>query len=578
MNELLTQWSVDPNNVLAEYPRPQMERKSYFNLNGFWDYAISKTETEPFQYDGSILVPFSPESILSRVKRSPAADELMWYKRSFALPDRFNVGRVLINFGAVDQLCKVYLNGRLVGEHVGGYLPFSFDITEHLAPVNELVVLVRDETERRSLARGKQRQNPSGIWYTPQSGIWQTVWLESVPNTYITKLTITPRYDDSAVFVRVETNAPCDAIRVGVLKDGELLEAAVAKDGAASLPMPNFVSWTPDNPYLYDLVAVAGEDRVGSYFGMRKWSIGNDINNIPRMMLNNEPFFFNGLLDQGYWSDGMYTAPCDDALIYDIVMAKDLGFNTLRKHIKIEPLRWYYHCDRLGMVVWQDMVSGGGSYNPYYLYVRPRGGSLKDTRENRKKLSRTDPIGRQAYIDDMKSTVELLYNCVSLGVWGPFNEGWGQFDSARACSMLRRKDDTRIIDAASGWYDAGVKDLCSRHVYFKAYEFKPDRRHGRPVALTEFGGYSLTVGGHVFSDRSFGYKKFHTNQELTSAITALYCSEIIPSIENGLSACIYTQLADVEDEHNGLMTYDRRMLKIDANQLRTVMSKLKYKA
>lgn len=579
MSDLFTQWAVDPNDVLSEYPRPQMTRKSYLNLNGFWSYAITKTDTEPAEYDGSILVPFSPECLLSRVQRTVTAEDFLWYKRQFTIGRAFDVGRIILHFGAVDQMCRVYVNGRLVGDHVGGYLPFCFDVTEFLnGKQNELVVMVKDETEKSALARGKQKTRRGTIWYTPQSGIWQTVWIESVPKQYITDLKITPLFDESAVNVRVVTNEEVEGVRVGVLRDGELLSAGVVKDGEVTLELEDFTPWTPENPFLYDLVAVAGEDRVGSYFGMRKWSVGRDIDNVPRMMLNNEPFFFNGLLDQGYWSDGMYTAPSDDALIYDIVTAKDLGFNTLRKHIKIEPLRWYYHCDRLGMIVWQDIVNGGEYYKTGFVTIRPMLFGMGDGSRSRKKLARVNPIGRQAFIDDLKGTVSLLYNTVSLALYTPFNEGWGQFDSKAASDLLRKLDPTRMIDHASGWYDQGANDLNSKHVYFRPVRVTADRRHNRPLALTEFGGYSWTVGGHAFSDQAYGYKKFDNSQELTQAYTKLYCSQIIPAIPKGLCACIYTQLTDVEDEHNGLMTYDRRILKMDENTVATINARLKYKA
>lgn len=576
MKKLDTQWTVDTEKPWHEYPRPQLRRRSYINLNGSWNAAVTTALSQPKEYNEKILVPFSPESPLSGAEYTLLPGQYLWYNRFFDRPELPENGRLLLHFGAVDQSCRVYVNGIKVGEHVGGYLPFSFDITECLLDgSNELTVVVKDDLDESAFARGKQGQKSHGIWYRSVSGIWQTVWMEAVPDVYITSLRITPLFDTNSVNVKITTNKPFKNARAGIMQDRTIIAAEeFGADGEITFVLDDPHSWSPDDPYLYDLVIVADEDRAKSYFGMRKWSVGKDNDDIPRLMLNNKPFFFNGLLDQGYWSDGIYTAPSDDALVYDIVTAKELGYNTLRKHAKVEQLRWYYHCDRLGMVVWQDMVNGGGRYNPYTIYVANRVGNMADGRSKRGSLARKDAFGRLSYIEDASAEIELLYNCVSLALWTPFNEGWGQFDSDAAVNYIRERDNTRFIDAASGWFEQKSSDVISRHVYFK--KFTVPRKNPKPFILSEFGGYSCPIGGHVMTEHTFGYKTFNNMITLTENYSKLFCSEIIPAIQRGLCACIYTQLSDVEQEVNGIMTYDRKILKVDANAVKSINSRLTY--
>ncbi|SDN88428.1 glycoside hydrolase family 2 protein [Acetanaerobacterium elongatum] len=564
-----TKWgeALGKDHILQEYPRPQLRRDSYINLNGGWEYAITETEEAPNTFDGEILVPFSPESELSGVNRALLPSQTLWYRRIVRLPDGFNQGRVLLHFGAVDQIATVYINGTEVCSHIGGYTPFSADITAYLKEQNTLLVKVRDYSDTCSLSRGKQKSKRGGIWYTAQSGIWQTVWIESVPEHYIESLRITPLFDESAVELTVISTQklPCTA------QIGDITAAFTANE-PVRIPLPSFIPWTPENPHLYDLTVTMGDDRVASYFGMRKFSVGSDNNGVRRLFLNNEPYFHNGLLDQGYYSDGMYTPPSDEAMIFDIQTAKNMGFNMLRKHIKIEPLRWYYHCDRLGMLVWQDMVSGGGQYNLFTISSPLITGiHFKDNRY--KSFARDDVQGREQYYQELDEMLRHLYNTVSVAMWVPFNEGWGQFDAAKAVERILATDTTRTIDHASGWHDQHIGELKSLHVYYKRYRFKPDKL-GRAVVLSEFGGYNFRVPGHSFNEKDFGYKRYETAEDLLKAYEKLYNEEILPAKKQGLCATVYTQLTDVEDELNGLITYDRKIVKLPIEAIRTINKRL----
>lgn len=558
---------LDRSNILTEYPRPQMARESYLNLNGVWNYAVTQSEDPPQSFDKEILVPFSPECELSGVSRQLAPAQTLWYRRQLILPSNFNVGRVLLHFGAVDQIATVYVNGSEVCRHVGGYTPFCADITENLREENTIVVKVRDFTDMSFHSRGKQKRERGGIWYTAQSGIWQTVWIESVPKHYISALRITPLFDESAVEITVlsESSQPC-------LADAGENKIIFSPNQPAKLSLPSFIPWTPEHPHLYNLTVTMGEDCVQSYFGMRKFSVGTDKDGVKRLFLNNRPYFHNGLLDQGYYSDGMYTAPSDEAMIYDIQTAKELGFNMLRKHIKIEPLRWYYHCDRIGMLVWQDMINGGGDYR-LLTVASPllTGIHFKDHRY--KRFAREDPEGRRQYYRELDEMIRCLYNSVSVAVWVPFNEGWGQFDAKEAVRRILELDTTRTIDHASGWHDQMIGEIKSLHVYLKKYRFKRDKL-GRAVVLSEFGGYNFRVNGHCFNNRDYGYRKFQTAEALLAAYRNLYENEILPAKKQGLCAAVYTQLTDVEDELNGLITYDRKIIKLPSDQVRQINEKL----
>ena len=578
---LLTPWgeTLDREAPLQEYPRPQLRRESYVNLNGLWQYAICSGERAPGRWDGEIVVPFSPESPLSGVGRQVGPEDTLWYSRTFALPAGFRrreTDRVLLHFGAVDQECRVFVNDAPVGEHQGGYLPFALDITDALAEgENTLTAAVTDRTSRGPHAYGKQSFTPGGIWYTAQSGIWQTVWLEAVPENFIRSLRVTPLFDEKTVRLRIEADRP-EGANIVARKDGEVIaeEWADETGEATILLLPEHVRpWSPEDPFLYDLTVTLGEDRVESYFALRKVSVverrGEKL-----LALNDRPIFMTGVLDQGYWSDGLYTAPSDEAMIYDIQTMKDLGFNTLRKHIKIEPLRWYYHCDRLGMLVWQDLVSGGSRMDPMVTQVLPFLGVHLGDRQNYRRFGREDPAGRERFVQDLRGAVDLLYNAPSLVVWVPFNEGWGQFDSLEITQLLWEEDGARLVDHASGWHDQGGGDFKSRHVYFRKVRLRPDGR--RVLALTEFGGYSLPLPGHTANDKAFGYRMYHDAESLTAAWRRLYQEEVIPHKERrGLSAAIYTQLSDVEGEVNGLLTYDRKVCKLDPGTAREINRRLR---
>ena len=571
---LTTTWGESlTDKPLQEYPRPQFVRKSYVNLNGLWDYAITDTDTIPARFDGKILVPFSPESILSGVNRQLKPNQYLYYRTFFTLPKTFVKDIVLLNFGAVDQICDVYVNGVHIGHHEGGYNAFSMDITFALKEVdNELLVKVRDFTDTSFHTCGKQSTRRGGMWYTPQSGIWQTVWLESVPAQYISSVRITPDFDKGEVTIEADCNFD-EPFTVKVL-DGETEIAQNDGKDVVTVAFPDgkFTPWTPENPHLYNLKIISRRDFVESYFGMRKFGC-EKVGNYYRLMLNNKPSFHNGLLDQGYFSDGLYTAPSDEALIYDIKTAKDLGFNMLRKHIKVEPQRWYYHCDRLGMLVWQDMPSGGTRQHKMATLYLPFIGANKLKDSNYRRNSRASEKSRNLYIDEYTEMIGQLYNCVSIAMWVPFNEGWGQFDANKITALTKDLDGTRTVDHASGWHDQGGGDIRSLHVYFKKVHLPKDKK--RAVCLTEFGGYSFKDEHHSFNpDSTYSYKKFNTLHEFNQGIKELYERDVIAHISKGLCATVYTQLTDVEDEVNGLLTYDRKMLKVDAEVMRSINSKV----
>lgn len=569
---MLTTWGerLDPERVLPEYPRPQLVRDSYLNLNGWWDHAVTPaTRTvPPERWTGRILVPFSPEAPLSGVERTLRPDEALWYRRQVAVTVRGE--RLLLHFGAVDQDCEVWVDGIAVGGHRGGYLPFTLDITDAVDGRSrfELVVRVRDVTDTSWRSRGKQTLKPGGIWYTPQSGIWQTVWLEAVPEHRIERLDLVPHPASGELEVRVVAagaHVP-DHAEVTVLASGQRLTTVGVPVGEPTrLSLGGDLRlWTPEDPFLYDVDVVMGADRVRSYAGLRSVGLGPDARGRTRLLLNGEPYLHAGLLDQGYWPDGLYTAPSDEAMVHDIRTARDLGFTMLRKHIKIEPLRWYHHCDRLGMLVWQDFVSGGRPYRPAVvqapvaLPVR-----LDDSRHQR--FGRQDAEGRAEFLAEAEATVELLRSAPSVVAWVPFNEGWGQFDAASVAERVRALDPTRIIDHASGWHDQGAGDVVSRHVYFRPYRLsRHDAAEPRAAVLSEYGGYSYREPGHTWSEAEFGYRKYSDRATFERDFLRLQHEQVAPAIENGLAGFVYTQLADVEQETNGLLTYDRRVLKVDA--------------
>ena len=573
---------------LAEYPRPAMRRDSCEILNGPWQYAITQTAEYPAAWQGSILVPYSPETPASGVGRTLQPGQWLHYHRFFA-PPAGEGGRVLLHFGAVDYACAVQVNGHLAGGHRGGYWPFTLDITDLLNGTgrNSLWVAVQDPTGHGTQARGKQTLKPGGMFYPAQSGIWQTVWLERVPDNYIETLTVTPDYDARTVTVRARTAKPGGAVNLwAVVRAGGVTiaedwgSAEADRDGAVTLNIPeeHFFPWSPDSPFLYDLTVgtTQGEeesfDTVHSYFALRKWSCAPDARGVLRFCLNDRPLLLNGLLDQGYWPEGLYTPPSDAAVVHELQTIKELGFNLLRKHAKIEPQRWYYHCDKLGLIVWQDMVNGGEPYRLWFVtyltnVLQPLLRKLPDTAAPRGLLSRRSEASREEYGRELEATVEALRGHPCIGCWVPFNEGWGQFDAAQAVETLRTLDPDRLVDEASGWYDQGGGDVDSRHNYFYPLHLRPGRR---TVALSEYGGIAWPMPGHEPPRRTYGYGTAKSRAELTGRYRKLQLETVLPQLRNGLSALVYTQVSDVEDEVNGLFTYDRQAVKPDPAAVRAV--------
>ncbi len=573
-NTIMTRWgkNIDPEHVLEEYPRPGMKRDGYEILNGFWDYAITASAEFPQEYDGRILVPFSPESVLSGVNRVLMPDMFLHYKREFSLNPTAGKKRLLLHFGAVDQCCEVYVNGHKVGEHTGGYWHFSYDITPYVhEDKNLLQVVVWDLSDTSYYARGKQSLERGGMWYTPQSGIWQSVWMEYVPERYIEAISLNPDPDSRCLEIQVlmhdEHRLPVN-LKV-LLNDEVILQADGMTGDICRLEFASCRLWSPEEPVLYDIIVRAGEDEVVSYFAMRKISMERDSKGILRLFLNGRPYFHNGILDQGYYPDGLYTPPSDEAMVTDILQMKSLGFNMLRKHAKIEPDRWYYHCDRLGMLVWQDMVNGGerckGLLNIKMPNLLPEL-SRPSRDENFRVFLREEVNSREEFAREVTMTIRQLCNYPSIAVWTVFNEAWGEFDGRMIMKQIREMDPSRLIDEASGWIDQGEGDISSIHNYYLPLMVRPQK--DRCVAISEFGGFSWHISDHSWTSGEFGYRKYHSRMTLTLEIEKLWRLELMPNIKNGLSAIVYTELSDIEDETNGLMTYDREVLKIDPEIMR----------
>ncbi len=556
---LLTRWARDvrPDRVHPEYPRPQMVRPDWQNLNGLWDYAIQpKDAARPTRWDGRILVPFPVESALSGAMKRIDETQRLWYRRTCAVPAGWAGRRVLLHFGAVDWETTVWVNGREIGTHRGGYDPFSFDITDALNRTGEqeIVLAVWDPTDAGTQPRGKQVRKPETIWYTPTSGIWQTVWLEPVAAAHLAGLRITPDVDRSSV--RVEgavAGGPAKAsFEVVVSADGR--EVARGRgDGPVEVKIEKPRLWSPESPFLYDLrvaLLVDGKpvDEVASYFGLRKITLGKDAQGTPRLFLNNQPVFMYGPLDQGFWPDGLYAAPTDEALRYDVEMMRKLGCNMVRKHVKVEPARWYHWCDRLGLMVWQDMPSG----DRWPTDGKPEIVRSKESAEH--------------YERELERMIEAFGNHPSIVVWIPFNESWGQYDTRGVVERVRRYDPTRLVDAASGWNDLKVGDIVDIHSY--PGPASPTPEPVRAAVLGEFGGLGWPVKGHLWQeDRNWGYRRFESGAELTEAYVALMDSLRSLIHDPGLCAAVYTQWTDVEIEVNGLLTYDRAVLKVDAERV-----------
>lgn len=571
-DKIKTEWAdkVDPQNVLPEYPRPIMERPQWLNLNGLWDYAITKKDAPlPKTFDGKILVPFAIESSLSGVGKTIKADQSLWYERKFQIPEDWKGKNVLLNFGAVDWKAEVFVNGNKIGEHTGGYTPFSFNITKNLKDgENSLAVRVWDSTGN-GLPRGKQLDKPRGIFYTSVSGIWQTVWLEPVSASHISGLKITPDLDSSSFDIRVDSDDKSATATIKVLDNGKVVaQTTAAANKTANIPVKNPKLWWPKSPFLYDLEITlsnkGGEqvDSVKSYAAMRKFSIakhgrfgGVDFT------LNNKKFFTFGPLDQGWWPDGLYTAPTDEALKFDIQRTKDLGFNSIRKHVKVEPARWYTHCDRLGMVVWQDMPSMFGEGGGW----QPRGFFQGEEITVSKKFEET-------YRKEWKEIMESLHSYPCIAIWVPFNEAWGQFKTKEITEWTKSMDPSRLVNSASGgnYFDCG--DIVDSHDYGNPIMYMFNNQKVNVVG--EYGGIGCAVDGHLWvKDKNWGYGKMRSQEEVTKRFVEL-TNRFIDMTKYGCFGAIYTQTTDVEIEVNGLFTYDRKVLKVDEEKVREVNQKL----
>ena len=538
------------------YPRPQLRRNSFLNLNGEWEFTASRTY--PVTFDRRILVPFCPESQLSGIKEHFPEEIGLYYRRSFYLPEGFCKDRVLLHIGAADQYAKIYLNQKEVGRHTGGYWAFTLDITDALQEENELVICCRDDLRNKVQPYGKQTMTRGGMWYTPVSGLWQTVWLESVPKNYIQSLDIHTTAKDATITV----TPPLEGKVILEGKHYPLVK------GKAVVTLENPRLWSPEDPYLYHFTVETDSDRVESYFALRTLET-KLVNGIPRLCLNGKPYFFHGLLDQGYWPDGIYTPAAPECYADDILAMKKLGFNTLRKHIKIEPEQFYYDCDRLGMIVFQDMVNNG-DYSFLRDTILPTVLSEKRSDKNLHK----DAATRAAFLSGMEQTVAQLKNHPSIVYWTIFNEGWGQFCSTEAYRRLKVLDNSRFIDATSGWFRCGETDVESLHIYFNLW-YKLQYTD-KPLVLSEFGGYIYPESGHIFNPkRTFGYKICRKRETFQKALAELYRNRILPAVPKGLCGAIYTQVSDVEDEINGLLTYDRKVCKADTIAMQEIAEALR---
>ena len=570
---IMTEWAakIDVENVLPEYPRPIMERADWINLNGLWNYAISPVgQAMPQSYDGRILVPFAVESSLSGVGKSLGEKNELWYQRQFSVPSKWKGHRILLHFGAVDWKADVWVNKVKVGQHTGGFTPFSFDITPALLNgENELIVKVWDPTDKGPQPRGKQVGKPGSIWYTPVSGIWQTVWLEPVPIRSIVNVKTTPDIDRNKLTVEVMTDHQMlsDKLEVKVLEGKQLVAVGSSVNGIpVEIAMPSDVKWwAPDSPFFYDLeICLYSEnkliDKVKSYTAMRKYSTKRDKNGIVRLQLNNKDLFQFGLLDQGWWPDGLYTAPSDEALVYDIQKTKDFGYNMIRKHIKVEPARWYTYCDRLGVIVWQDMPSG--DKNPEW--------------QNRKYFEGTE-FKRSAeseaiYRKEWKEIIDCLYSYPCIGTWVPFNEAWGQFKTPEIAEWTKQYDPSRLVNPASGGNHYTCGDMLDLHNYPGPEMYLYDAQ--RATVLGEYGGIGLVLKEHLWEpNRNWGYVQFSTSKEATDEYLK-YANMLKDMIARGFSAAVYTQTTDVEIEVNGLMTYDRKVIKLDEQNLKRVNTEI----
>ena len=579
-DSLKTRWAseITPENVWQEYPRPQMVREEWMNLNGLWDYAIHPKDVNSIdeifldQFDGKILVPFCVESSLSGVQKYVGKDNVLWYQREFEVPKSWKGKHIILHFGAVDWKCDVWVNDIKVGSHTGGYTPFSMDITQVLKKKgNVLKVRVWDPTDQGEQPCGKQHVRPHGIWYTPVTGIWQTVWLEPVNENHIVDLKIMPDIDNKTVYVTPQiANASADnMVRIDIKMGPDLAVAREQSINEETIEVPFYTNkidlWTPDNPVLYgvEVLLYKGDkvvDHVTSYVAMRKFSTEKDENGIVRLMLNNEPVFMFGPLDQGWWCDGLYTAPSDEALKYDIQKTKDFGFNMIRKHVKVEPARWYYWCDHLGLIVWQDMPSGGKG--PGWVTDRYFEGSLSErTLES-----------EATYKKEWKEIIDYLYSVPSIGVWVPFNESWGQFKTPEIVEWTKSYDPSRLVNPASGGNHYPVGDILDIHNYPDPEMYFYDA--SRVNVLGEYGGIGRKIEGHTWvKDQGWGYVEYDSEEKVTDTYVE-YANKLLELIPQGFSAAVYTQTTDCEVELNGLMTYDRAVVKMNEQRIREINLKI----
>jgi len=568
-----TPWAetVGIESPFNEYPRPQLVRENWENLNGLWDYAVlPKNALTPESWEGKILVPYALETAASGVKRPLLPEERLWYRRSFRIPEGWNESRILLHFEAVDWQCTCIINGREAGRHTGGYVPFSFDITDLLREEeNELILSVWDPTDRHWQQRGKQTLKPRGCFYTATSGIWQTVWMEAVPReNHIDRLKLTPCVDSSSLSVEVSAPGECTVRIRASGPEGTVSEIEGLSGRSLELPVPSPRLWSPDDPFLYDLKAelTDGErviDSADSYFAMRKVSSRTGKSGHTRVFLNDTPVFLHGPLDQGYWPESGMTPPSEEAILFDLEKTKALGFNMTRKHIKVEPRRWYYHADRLGLMVIQDMMSTN-NFKAQDIINFLLGIHLKDTtRRFYRNSGRKEEESRKDYEQELKQMMDHLHNHPSIVVWCPFNEAWGQFDAARIGAAVKGNDPTRLVDQASGWHDQWEGDFLSRHNYAARLR-KPKKGDGRVYFISEYGGCNLQTPGNMWDEnRKFGYRSFKNREALAQAYSRLIREQIIPLIKDGLGAAVYTQISDVEIESNGFYSYDRKIAKFD---------------
>ena len=554
------------NQPLSEYPRPQFKRDSYICLNGYWEYAIRKNENIPDVFDGQILVPYSPEVEKSGVNKKVMPDDYLFYRLNYRIPEDFIKDKVILHFGAVDQIAELFINGQFVIKHIGGYLPFGVDIKPYLKNNKmEILLRVRDTTNTSFHSTGKQSLNPGGIWYQPQSGVYMPVWMESVNNGYIEEIKITPDIDKQSVIIRLKSENKSAKLKL----NGKIYDLNADANNVIKIDSPKL--WSPESPYLYEFEIYNEVDRIQSYFAMRKVSLIKNKDGRLVIALNNQEYFMKGVLDQGYYNDGWLTPNSDDDYINDINLIKALGFNVSRKHIKIESLRWYYHCDRLGLLVWQDFVNGCTKYD-FWLNQVPLFVRYKISDHRYKKFFRENEEGRKEAYQEFLNTIDLLYNSPSIVLWTIFNEAWGQFDAKEIYDKLKQIDPTRLYDHASGWHDQKSGDFKSMHIYKWKVKVPSKRKIGnRAFICSECGAYILDKRlKEAKKKEGFIYLLFNNKEDFQKEYARFIKEEIIPAKKNGMSAFIYTQISDVEEEMNGFVTYDRKEIKVDIKAIKEI--------